>query len=154
MRDGERGINVGVAMLKIMFLCTGNSCRSQMAEGFAKHLGKDLIEVNSAGLIAAGVHPRAVAVMQEAGIDISRQRSKEIDQDLLNTMDIVITLCDNAAEACPWTPPDIKRLHWPVNDPVGTVGTEEQIMKQFRRARDEIRGKIEQFVAEIKVKGK
>ena len=154
MRDGERGINVGVAMLKIMFLCTGNSCRSQMAEGFAKHLGKGLLEVHSAGLIAAGVHPRAIAVMQEAGIDISRQRSKEIDQDLLNTMDIVITLCDNAAEACPWTSPDIKRLHWPVNDPVGTVGTEEQIMKQFRRARDEIRGKIEQFVAEIKVKGK
>jgi len=154
MRDGERGINVGVAMLKIMFLCTGNSCRSQMAEGFAKHLGKGLLEVHSAGLIAAGVHPRAIAVMQEAGIDISRQRSKEIDQDLLNTMDIVITLCDNAAEACPWTPPDIKRLHWPVNDPVGTVGTEEQIMKQFRRARDEIRGKIEQFAAEIKAKGK
>ena len=141
-------------MLKIMFLCTGNSCRSQMAEGFAKHLGKDLLEVHSAGLIAAGVHPRAVAVMQQAGIDISRQRSKEIDQDLLNTMDIVITLCDNAAEACPWTPPDIKRLHWPVNDPVGTIGTEERIMKQFRRARDEIREKIEQFVAEIKAKGK
>ena len=137
-------------MLKIMFLCTGNSCRSQMAEGFAKHLGKDLLEVHSAGLMAAGVHPRAIAVMQEAGIDISRQRSKEIDQDLLNTMDIVITLCDNAAEACPWTPPDIKRLHWPVNDPVGTIGTEERIMKQFRRARDEIREKIEQFVAEIK----
>jgi len=141
-------------MLKVMFLCTGNSCRSQMAEGFAKHLGKDLLEVHSAGLIAAGVHPRAVAVMQEAGIDISRQRSKEIDQNLLNTMDIVITLCDNAAEACPWTPPDIKRLHWPVNDPVGTIGTEERIMKQFRRARDEIREKIEQFVAEIKAKGK
>ena len=137
-------------MLKVMFLCTGNSCRSQMAEGFAKHLGKDLLEVHSAGLMAAGVHPRAIAVMQEAGIDISRQRSKEIDQDLLNTMDIVITLCDNAAEACPWTPPDIKRLHWPVNDPVGTIGTEDYIMNKFRRARDEIHGKIEQFVAEIK----
>jgi len=137
-------------MLKVMFLCTGNSCRSQMAEGFAKHLGKDLLEVHSAGLIAAGVHRRAIAVMQEAGIDISRQRSKEIDQDLLNTMDIVITLCDNAAEACPWTPPDIKRLHWPVNDPVGTIGTEDYIMNKFRRARDEIHGKIEQFVAEIK----
>jgi arsenate reductase len=133
-------------MLKVMFLCTGNSCRSQMAEGFAKHLGKDLLEVHSAGLIAAGVHPRAIAVMQEAGIDISRQRSKEIDQDLLNTMDIVITLCDNAAEACPRTPPNIKRLHWPVNDPVGTVGTEDYIMNKFRRARDEIREKVEGFV--------
>lgn len=133
-------------MLKVMFLCTGNSCRSQMAEGFARHLGKGLIEAHSAGLMAAGVHPRAVAVMQEAGIDISRQRSREIDPDLLTTMDVVITLCDNAAEACPVTPPAIKRLHWPVKDPVGTVGTEEKIMKEFRRARDEIRVKVEGLV--------
>jgi arsenate reductase len=133
-------------MLKVMFLCTGNSCRSQMAEGFARHLGKGLLEVYSAGLMAAGVHPRAITVMHEAGIDISRQRSKEIDPDLLMTMDLVITLCDNAAEACPRTPPSIKRLHWPVDDPVGTVGTEEKIMKEFRRARDEIRYKIEGFV--------
>jgi arsenate reductase (thioredoxin) len=136
-------------MLKVMFLCTGNSCRSQMAEGFARHLGKGLIEVYSAGLMAAGVHPRAIAVMQEVGIDISRQRSKEIDPALLRTMDLVITLCDNAAEACPRTPPFIKRLHWPVNDPVGTVGTEEEIMKEFRRARDEIREKIGEFVRDF-----
>ena len=136
-------------MLKVMFLCTGNSCRSQMAEGFARHFGNGLLEAHSAGLMAAGVHPRAIAVMREAGIDISRQRSKEIDQDLLKTMDIVITLCDNAAEACPWTPPDIKRLHWPVDDPVGTVGTEEHIMKQFRRARDEIREKVEGLVRDL-----
>jgi arsenate reductase len=133
-------------MLKVMFLCTGNSCRSQMAEGFARHLGKGLIEAHSAGLMAAGVHPRAVAAMREAGIDISRQRSREIDRDLLTTMDVVITLCDNAAEACPVTPPAIKRLHWPVKDPVGAVGTEEKIMKEFRRARDEIREKVEGFV--------
>jgi len=132
-----------------MFLCTGNSCRSQMAEGFARHFGNGLLEAHSAGLMAAGVHPRAIAVMREAGIDISRQRSKEIDQELLKTMDIVVTLCDNAAEACPWTPPDIKRLHWPVDDPVGTVGTEEHIMKQFRRARDEIREKVEGLVCDL-----
>ena len=133
-------------MLKVMFLCTGNSCRSQMAEGFARTFGQGLVEVYSAGLMAAGVHPRAIAVMWEAGIDISRQRSREIDPDLLKTMDVVITLCDNAAEACPRTPPAIKRLHWPVRDPVGTVGTSEEIMKDFRRARDEIREKVTGYV--------
>ena len=133
-------------MVKVMFLCTGNSCRSQMAEGFARLLGKGLCEAHSAGLMAAGVHPRAIAVMSESGIDISRQRSREIDPDLLRTMDIVITLCDNAAEACPRTSPSLKRLHWPVKDPVGTVGTEEEIIGEFRRARDEIREKVEGLV--------
>ncbi|MEK6745121.1 MAG: arsenate reductase ArsC [Nitrospirota bacterium] len=136
-------------MLKVMFLCTGNSCRSQMAEGFARSLGEGLIEAHSAGLMAAGVNPRAIAVMEEAGIDISRQRSREIDPNLLKTMDIVITLCDNAAEACPVTPPAIQRIHWPVKDPVGAVGTGEEIMKEFRRARDEIRKKVEGFVRDL-----
>ncbi len=133
--------------LKIMFLCTGNSCRSQMAEGFARELGNGVIEVHSAGLIAAGVHPRAVAVMREAGIDISGQHSKTIDETLLQSMDMVITLCDHAAESCPWTPPGIKRFHWPIKDPVGTRGTDEEIVQDFRRARDEIRGKITSFLA-------
>jgi arsenate reductase len=136
-------------MLKVMFLCTGNSCRSQMAEGFARDLGKGLIEARSAGLMAAGVHPRAIAVMREIGIDISRQRSREIDPDLLRTMDVVITLCGNANEACPRTPPEVKRLHWPVEDPVGTIGTEETIMREFRRARDEIREKIQGFIVAL-----
>jgi arsenate reductase len=137
-------------MLKVMFLCTGNSCRSQMAEGLAKTLGKGLIEAHSAGLMAAGVHPRAMAVLKEIGVDISDQRSKEIDAELLRTMDVVITLCGNAEESCPWTPPEIKRLHWPIEDPVGTVGTEEKILKEFRRARDEIKVKIEGFVRDLK----
>lgn len=137
-------------MLKVMFLCTGNSCRSQMAEGFARELGKGIIEPFSAGLLAAGVHPRAIAVMNELGIDISRQQSKEIDQELLWTMDMVITLCDNAAESCPWTPPAIKRLHWPVKDPVGARGTENRIMREFRRARDEIRDLIVKFIDTVK----
>jgi len=123
-----------------------------MAEGFARDLGKGLIEVRSAGLMAAGVHRRAIAVMQEVGIDISRQRSREIDPDLLRTMDVVITLCDNAAEFCPATPPVLRRLHWPVKDPVGTIGTEETIMREFRRARDEIRSKIELFLSGIRAK--
>jgi arsenate reductase len=140
-------------MSKIMFLCTGNSCRSQMAEGFAREFGKGLIEPYSAGLVAAGVNPRAVAVMKEAGIDISRQKSEEIDEDLLRTMDIVITLCGNAEEACPYTPPEIKRIHWPVKDPVGTIGTEEEIMREFRRARDEIKKKMLGLIDSLKTKG-
>ena len=137
-------------MLKVMFLCTGNSCRSQMAEGFARELGKGLIEPYSAGLIAAGVHPRASAVMREMGIDISGQKSKTIDEELLGKMDIIITLCSNAEESCPRTPPEIMRLHWPIKDPVGTIGKEERIMTEFRRARDEIREKMLWFVEKIK----
>jgi len=137
-------------MLKVMFLCTANSCRSQMAEGFARELGKGLIEAYSAGLLHAGVHPRAIAVMEEAGIDISKQQSKEIDEDLLRKMDVVITLCTNAEAACPWTPPEIRRIHWPIKDPVGTVGSEEKIMKEFRRARDEIRDKVLEFIEGVK----
>lgn len=137
-------------MLKVMFLCTANSCRSQMAEGLARELGKELIEPYSAGLMAAGIHPRAIAVMKEIGIDISNQRSKEIDEDLLRKMDIVITLCGNAEEYCPRTPPEISRVHWPIKDPVGTIGTEEKIMNEFRRARDEINARMLKFLKEIK----
>ena len=140
-------------MINIMFLCTGNSCRSQMAEGFAREFGKGLIEPYSAGLIAAGVNPWAIAVMKEAGIDISRQKSEEINEDLLRTMDIVITLCGNAEESCPYTPPEIKRIHWPTKDPVGTIGTEEEIMKEFRRARDEIKNRVEQLIDMLRKEG-
>lgn len=137
-------------MKKVMFLCTGNSCRSQMAEGFAGEFGKGLIEAHSAGLIAAGVNARAIKVMKEIGIDISGQKSEEINEDLLRTMDIIITLCGNAEESCPYTPPEIKRIHWPIKDPVGTVGTEEEIMKEFRRARDEIKERMVKFIEEVR----
>jgi arsenate reductase len=136
-------------MKKVMFLCTANSCRSQMAEGLARESGKGLLEVHSAGLFAAGVHKRAIAVMKEIGIDISKQKSKEINKDLLKQMDIVITLCGNAEDSCPWTPPYIKRIHWPIKDPVGTAGTEEEIMNEFRRARNEIKDKVQELVKEI-----
>ncbi|MBI4684738.1 MAG: arsenate reductase ArsC [Nitrospirae bacterium] len=131
---------------KVIFLCTGNSCRSQMAEGFAREFAKDIIETYSAGLMETIVHPKAIAVMQELGIDISKQQSKEIDRDFLRKMDIIVTLCINAEEFCPWTPSEIKRMHWPIKDPVGTIGTEEQIMKEFRRARDEIKEKVKEFI--------
>jgi len=139
-------------MKKIMFLCTANSCRSQMAEGFAKEYGKGIIEVHSAGLMAVGVQKRAIAVMKEIGIDISQQQSKEIDPDLLRKMDIVVTLCGHAEETCPWTPPEIKRIHWPIKDPVGTTGTEEQIMREFKRARDEIKEKVQMLMEDISEK--
>ncbi len=135
---------------KVMFLCTGNSCRSQMAEGLARILGRAVLVPYSAGLLAAGVHPRAIAVMREIGIDISKQRSKEIDEALLMTMDMVITLCSRAEEACPITPPGIQRLHWPIKDPVATIGSGEEVMKDFRRARDEIKEKIIEFVDKVK----
>jgi arsenate reductase len=135
---------------KVMFLCTGNSCRSQMAEGLARILGRDVLVPYSAGLLAAGVHPRAIAVMREIGIDISKHKSKEIDEALLMSMDTVITLCSSAEEACPVTPPGIRRIHWPVRDPVATIGSAEEVMKDFRRARDEIKEKIIVFVDLLK----
>ena len=132
-----------------MFLCTGNSCRSQMAEGFARSLGKGVVEPYSAGLFPVGVNPYAVKAMAEAGVDITGQSSKAIDGDLLMSMDLVVTLCEPAAEMCPAVPGGVRRLHWPVEDPVGARGTEDEIMKEFRRAREEIRAKVEGLVREI-----
>ena len=120
-----------------------------MAEGFAKEFSKGMIKVYSAGLMAAGVHKRAIAVMKEVDIDISYQKSKPIDEDLLAQMNVIITLCVHAEEYCPQTLPGIKRLHWPINDPVGTVGTEEEIMNQFRLTRDEIKKKVQNLIREI-----
>ena len=137
-------------MVKIMFLCTGNSCRSQMAEGFARELGKGLLEAYSAGLRPQGVNPRAIAVMKEIGIDISNQTSKSIDEELLKKMDVIITLCDNAAESCPWTPPGIRRIHWSLQDPAKAEGIEEEILNEFRRIREEIKERVSDFVKEIK----
>ncbi len=137
-------------MLKVMFLCTGNSCRSQMAEGFAMELGKGIIEPYSAGVSPQGVNEKAVQVMKEIGIDISSQKSKPIDTELLKKMDVVITLCDNAAQSCPWTPPEIKLLHWSLDDPAKAVGTEEEILNEFRRVRDKIKELILNFIKEAK----
>ncbi len=121
-----------------------------MAEGLARELGKGLIEPYSAGIMTAAVQPRAIAVMKEIGIDISGQRSKLINPDLLEKMDMLISLCDYADNLCPQMPQGVKKLHWPIKDPVGTLGTEETIMKEFRRARDEIRQRITQLIEDIK----
>ena len=123
-----------------------------MAEGLAKELGKGLIEPFSAGLLAAGVHPITIAVMNEIGIDISNQKSKRIDERILITMDIIVTLCGDAEESCPLTPSRIQRFHWPIKDPINAIGTAEEVMKDFRRARDEIRVKMEEFIEILKQK--
>lgn len=135
--------------LKIMFLCTGNSCRSQMADGLAKKLGGDSLEIHSAGLEAHGLNPRAVKVMGEIGIDISGNTSDVINAELLNQMDYAITLCGDAEERCPLTPPSVTKYHWPFPDPAKATGTEEEIMEQFRTVRDSIAKRIEQFIREV-----
>lgn len=130
---------------KVMFLCTGNSCRSQMAEGFAKAFFGDTWEVYSAGIEPVGINPRAIEVMREVGIDISNQTSDPIDPELLRQMDLVVTLCGDAEERCPLTPPRVKRIHWPLADPARARGTEEEIMAKFREVRDEIRRRVEEL---------
>ena len=135
----------------IYFLCTGNSCRSQIADGFLNALGGDKYEVKSAGLEAHGLNPRAVQVMQEAGVDISKNTSDVIDPELLNRADYVITLCGHADEHCPViSNKNVTKWHWGFDDPAKATGTEEEIMNQFRTVRDSIKSRIEQFVKEGK----
>ncbi|WP_211274966.1 arsenate reductase (thioredoxin) [Bacillus marinisedimentorum] len=129
----------------IYFLCTGNSCRSQMAEGFGKKHLSDEYEVYSAGIEAHGLNPNAVKVMKEAGVDISGHNSDIIDQELLQKADYVITLCGHADEVCPATPPNKTRWHWGFDDPAKAEGTEEEKMAVFHRVRDEIEERIKRF---------
>lgn len=132
----------------IYFLCTGNSCRSQIADGFLKELGGDKYEVKSAGLEAHGLNPRAVAIMKEAGIDISGHTSDEIDPEILNRADIVITLCGHADEHCPViSNKNVVKWHWGFEDPAKATGTEEEIIAKFREVRDSIKSRISEFVA-------
>lgn len=133
----------------VYFLCTGNSCRSQMAEGFGKAMLGERFTVLSAGVEAHGVNPVAIKVMAEVGIDISGQTSDLIDAEILNNAEWVITLCGHANESCPATPPHVKRLHWDLEDPAKAQGTEEERLRVFRRVRDEIRRRICALAAEI-----
>ncbi|HLR80967.1 MAG TPA: arsenate reductase (thioredoxin) [Bacillota bacterium] len=134
----------------IYFLCTGNSCRSQMAEGFGKKYLHQKYDVYSAGIEAHGVNPKAVKAMQEKGVDISRQTSEVIDRDILQRADYVITLCGDANEKCPITPPHVRKDHWGFTDPAKARGTEEEQWAVFQRVRDQ----IEQRVIEFKETGK
>lgn len=135
----------------VYFLCTGNSCRSQIADGFLKALGSDKYEVKSAGLEAHGLNPRAVQVMKEAGIDISTHTSDVIDPEILNKSDYVITLCGHADEHCPViSNKSVVKWHWGFDDPAKATGTEEEIMNKFRKVRDAIKARIETFLNEGK----
>lgn len=133
--------------MKLLFLCTGNSCRSQMAEGWARAIGGAAWDVSSAGIEAHGLNPRAVAAMAEAGVDISAQHSKVVTPDMLRNVDLVVTVCGHADERCPVLPPGVRKVHWPLPDPAQATGTEGEIMAVFRAVRDN----IEQRVREILV---
>ncbi len=128
-------------MDRILFLCTGNSARSQMAEGLARALGGDRVEVWSAGIEPKGVHPLAVRAMAERGIDISMQFSKPVSA-VPSDPDVVITLCDNAADRCPAFPGRVARLHWSLPDPATVAGTEEERLAAFRATRSEIESRL------------
>ncbi|WP_090985059.1 arsenate reductase (thioredoxin) [Paenibacillus sp. CF384] len=135
----------------VYFLCTGNSCRSQIADGFLKALGSDKYEVKSAGLEAHGLNPRAVQTMKEAGIDITNHTSDVIDPEILKEADYIITLCGHANDNCPVVHNDkAERWHWGFDDPAKATGTEEAITLKFNEVRDSIKDRIEQFVKEGK----
>lgn len=129
----------------LYFLCTGNSCRSQMAEGWGKQYLSDEWNVLSAGIEAHGLNPNAVKAMAEVGIDISNQTSDIIDNDILMNADFVVTLCGDAADKCPVTPPHVKRAHWGFDDPAKATGTDEEKWAVFQRVRDEIEARIKRF---------
>ncbi|SFP74406.1 arsenate reductase (thioredoxin) [Salibacterium halotolerans] len=131
----------------IYFLCTGNSCRSQMAQGFGKEFLTDR-HVYSAGIEAHGVHQKAVETMKEIGIDISGQSSDTIDMELLHHADMVVTLCGHANDVCPAVPPHVRREHWEFDDPAREKGTEEEKLAAFRRVRDEMQERIRRFAVE------
>ena len=128
--------------MNILFLCTGNSCRSQMAEGWSRALADDSVTVQSAGIEAHGKNPRAIAVMQEAGIDISAQESTQLDEAMLETADLVVTVCGHADEHCPALPPGTRKEHWPLADPAKASGSEDEIMHVFRASRDDIKQRV------------
>ena len=132
--------------LNILYLCTGNSCRSQMAEGWTRHLAPDHVSVESAGIEAHGKNPRAIAVMAEAGVDISNQESTVVDDAMMQRADLVVTVCGHADEQCPAVPAHARKLHWPLSDPARATGTEEEIMAEFRATRDEVRRRVSELL--------
>ena len=146
MRAGNGESMQNQPRLKILFLCTGNSCRSQMAEGWARSLKDDVIEAFSAGIETHGLNPRAVKVMAEVGVDISQQRSKHVDELAHIPFDFVITVCDHARESCPVFPGSVRQIHRNFDDPprlAKDAATEDEALSHYRRVRDEIRAFVE-----------
>jgi len=138
---------------KILVLCTGNSCRSQIAEGYLRHLAGDTFDVFSAGLEPSVVNPKAIQVMQEDGVDISSHTSKDVEQFVGQKFDFIITVCDNAKERCPFFPGQAERIHWSFKDPADAVGSEEEVLDEFRNVRDQIKATLKQFIDEQNLGG-
>ncbi len=134
-------------MKRILVLCTGNSARSQMAEGLFRHASRGGYEVASAGINPTQVRPEAIAVMNEIGIDISKHRSKSVREFDGQSFDYVVTVCDNARDNCPVFPAGTERIHWGFEDPAAVQGSEEERIAAFRRVRNQIRAKVQHFVA-------
>jgi arsenate reductase len=129
-----------VTKTAVLILCTGNSCRSHLAEGILRHIAGDLFDVHSAGSAPAGyVHPKAIAVMKEIGIDISGHTSKHMNYFLHHKIDTVITVCGKADQACPRFPGQLNRYHWGFDDPAHATGTDEEVLDVFRKTRDQIK---------------
>jgi arsenate reductase len=133
---------------RVLILCTGNSARSQMAEGLLRHDGGEAFVVESAGVEPTSVRAEAIEVMREIGIDISGQRSKSIDEFTAQSFDWVITVCDNAKQNCPIFPEATRRIHWSIEDPAAVSGTEQARLEAFRAARDDLRERLGKFVKE------
>jgi len=130
---------------RVLILCTGNSCRSQMAEGFLRHMAGDRFEVFSAGVKPIQINPLAIKAMAEAGVDISKHRSKSAMEFIGQQFDYIITVCDNAKQTCPVFPGKHEKIHWDLEDPAEARGSEEERLVVFRKIRDEIRKKIEEW---------
>jgi arsenate reductase len=129
--------------LRVMFLCTGNACRSQMAEGWSKELASDLISVKSAGIEAHGQNKYAIDAMAQVGIDISQQESIRVNAEMLEWTDLLVTLCDHAEQQCPVVRPNTMKLHLPLADPAKVKGTEDEVKAEFIEAREKIKQRVE-----------
>ncbi len=137
----------GRRLKRVLILCTGNSARSQMAEGLLRNMAGDRIEVASAGVAPTQVRPEAIEAMKEIGIDISNHRSKSVDELITQAFDYVITVCDNANQHCPMFPGACRRIHWSIEDPAAVAGDDKTRFEAFREARDELRERLGKFVA-------
>ncbi|OFW08357.1 MAG: protein-tyrosine-phosphatase [Acidobacteria bacterium RIFCSPLOWO2_02_FULL_59_13] len=140
--------------VKVLFLCTGNSCRSQMAEGLLRHMGGAVIQAASAGTTPRPVHPDAIRCMQEIGIDISAQQSKSLAPFLQQQFDYVVTVCDRARQSCPVFPVPSESLHWSIPDPAEAQGSEAERLEIFRQVRDDLAARIRQLLEEIERRSK
>ena len=136
---------------RVLFLCTGNSCRSQMAEGYANFLGEDWIEARSAGIEAHGKNPRAIAIMAEDGVDISAQESTRLTPEMLEWPDLLVSVCGHADDNCPVLPEHVRKKHWPLEDPAKATGSDAEITQAFQSTRDEVKRRVISMVNGMKM---